>query len=60
MLPVKPAVKQLDVVKHTHPMGEIPSAVVKPISKMEYGWGHLYDLPQEELKRPITGSALNG
>ena len=55
MLLVKPAIKQLDVVKLTHAMCGDTECCGEVYFKYGVRMGPLYDLVQEEVKRPTTG-----
>ena len=60
MLSSKPAVKQLDVVKRTHTMGGAIECCGESYFKYGVRMGPLYDLAQEEVKRPITRVGVIG
>lgn len=54
MLPVQPAVPQLDVVKRSHSMGGNSECLGEACFKDGMRMGMLYDLAQQEAKIPIT------
>jgi hypothetical protein len=54
MLPVQPAVKQLDVVSRRHAMGGDRECCGESHFKDGVRMGTLYDMAQDHVKRPIT------